>query len=358
MSAPMSSMQRVLTAMGQREPDRVPLLLTTTMHGARALGMSIEDYYSRAENVIEGQTRLRERYHSDALLPYPYAGIEPEAWGAKTIFLPDGPPQAGQPVITKAADIDTFRAPEIGAAAGLGRVLATIRGLKARFGDEVPIVSTTIAPFSLPIMQMGFAPYLDLMHDEPERFWRLMEVNEQFTVAWANAQLEAGATALAYYDPMSSTTNVTRELYLRTGRVVASRVIAQIKGPTVTHFASGRCMAIFDDVLETGTQGIAVGVLEPLDEYKRKAAGRTTLVGNLNGIAMRNWTPEEAEREVKRVIATAARGGGFVLSDGHGEIPWQVPEAVLDAVSAAVARWGTTPLAWIESESAALAGQG
>lgn len=357
MSVPMTSMQRVLTAMEHREPDRVPLLITTTMHGARALGMTIEEYYSRAENVIEGQTLLHERYHGDFLLPYPYAGIEPEAWGAKTIFLPDGPPQAGRPFLTQPSDIDTMRVPDIGAAAGLQRVLATIRGLKARFGEEVPIVSLAVSPFSLPIMQMGFAAYLDLMHDELERFWHLMEVNEQFTVAWANAQLEAGATAMTYYDPMSSTTNVTREFYLRTGHVIACRVLPQIKAPTLTHFASGRCMDIFDDVVATGTQGIGVGVLEPLGEYKRKAAGRVVLAGNLNGIAMRHWTPEQAEREVKKVIATAARGGGFILCDGHGEIPWQVPEEVLDAVSAAAMRWGTAPMDWIESERASLVEQ-
>jgi uroporphyrinogen decarboxylase len=74
---------------------------------------------------------------------------------------------------------------------------------------------------------------------------------------------------------------------------------------------------------------------------------------------MRNWTPEQAEFEVKQVLAAAARGGGFILCDGHGEIPWQVPEHVLDAVSAAALRWGSAPMDWIESEneSAVLAEQ-
>ena len=57
-TTPMNSMQRVLTALGQQEPDRVPLVLLTTMHGAKELGLSIEEYFSRAENVIEGQMRL------------------------------------------------------------------------------------------------------------------------------------------------------------------------------------------------------------------------------------------------------------------------------------------------------------
>lgn len=45
----MNSMQRTLTALSQQEPDRVPLFLLTTTHGAKEVGLSIQDYYARAE---------------------------------------------------------------------------------------------------------------------------------------------------------------------------------------------------------------------------------------------------------------------------------------------------------------------
>ena len=62
---------------------------------------------------------------------------------------------------------------------------------------------------------------------------------------------------------------------------------------------------------------------------------------------MRRWTPQQAEAEVKAAIAKAARGGGFILADNHGEIPWQVSEQVLLAIGDAVQRWGRYPLAWV-----------
>lgn len=34
-------------------------------------------------------------------------------------------------------------------------------------------------------------------------------------------------------------------------------------------------------------------------------------------------------REVRHLIQQAAPRGGFILSDNHGEIPWQVSEDVL-----------------------------
>ena len=65
------------------------------------------------------------------------------------------------------------------------------------------------------------------------------------------------------------------------------------------------------------------------------AAGKLTLLGNLNGVTMRRWTAEQAEAEVKAAIAAAAPGGGFILADNHGEIPFQVPDEVLHAIGAA-----------------------
>ncbi|NTV94056.1 MAG: methylcobamide--CoM methyltransferase MtbA [Thiobacillus sp.] len=343
----MTSMQRTLTALGQQEPDRVPLFLLTTLHGARELGMSIEAYFSRSEHVVEGQMRLLEKYRGDCLYPFYYASIEVEAWGGSTLFLPDGPPLCGAPVIRRPADIDSLVPPSVMASPPLLKVLETIRELKARVADTVPIIGVAISPFSLPVMQMGFDRYIELLYEDPQRFERLMQANEAFVVEWANAQLAAGATAICYFDPVSSTTNIPRELYLKTGQQVAKRTIARIQGPTATHLASGRCLPILADIADTGTAVVGVSILEDLAELKTAAHKRVSLLGNLNGVEMRRWTPAQAEAEVRRAIAKAGPGGGFLLGDNHGEIPWQVPDEVLLAIADAVERWGRYPLDWL-----------
>ncbi len=124
-------------------------------------------------------------------------------------------------------------------------------------------------------------------------------MNEKFCVEWANAQLKAGATAICYFDPMSSTTIIPRKTYLETGKKIAKRTLSQINGPTVTHFASGRCIPIIEDVIQTGTLGIAVSSLEDLDVIKEKVKDKITLIGNMNGIEMRRWNEEDAEEHIK-----------------------------------------------------------
>lgn len=352
MSRPaMTSLQRTLTALGHQEPDRVPFFLLTSLQGAPELGLSIQDYYARAEQVVAGQLRLLAKYRADCVYAFFHAALEHEAWGGEVLFRADGPPNAGPPVF-RAEGIDRLQAPRIDGAPGLQRVLAAIRELKARLGDTVPIIGVVIAPFSLPVMQMGFEAYLDLLQDQPERFRRLMAVNEAYSAAWANAQLEAGATAICYFDPVSSPTIVPRATYLRTGKQVALRTLARIQGPTATHLASGRSLALSDDLAETGTALVGVSCLEDLAELKAAAAGRFSLLGNLNGVAMRAWTPAQAEAEARRAIAKAGRGGGFLLGECHGEVPLQVPEAVLLALGEAVDRWGRYPLDWVAGEAA------
>lgn len=344
----MTSMQRTLTALGHREPDRVPLFLLATLHGAKELGMPIEQYFSRAENVVEGQMRVLRKYRSDCIYGFFHASIETEAWGGSTIFLPDGPPLCGPPTIKQLEDIRTLQVPSVMDSPGLLRVLEAIAGLKSQVGDAVPIIGVAISPFSLPVMQMGFDRYIELIYEQPALFERLMEANIAFSVEWSNAQLAAGATAICYFDPVSSSTNIPRELYLTTGHQVAKKAISQIKGPTATHMASGRCLPILDDIATTGTAVIGVSTLEDLAALKAKAKNRIALLGNLNGIEMRRWTPEQAETAVKHAIAKAGAGGGFLLSDNHGEIPWQVTDEVLQAIGEAVARWGQYPLDWVD----------
>lgn len=345
MSQPdITSLQRVLTTLGHNEPDRVPLFLLVTMHGAKELGLSIKDYFSNAENVVEGQLRLLAKYRHDAIYNFFYAPLEVEAFGGEILYQDEGPANSGFPIIQNFEDIKKLEVPDIKETSCLQKVLKSAHTLKEKLGDQVPIIGVVMSPFSLPVMQMGFDKYIELVYERPDLFNHLMKINEEFCVKWANAQLEAGTTAICYFDPVSSTTITTKEMYLKTGFEVARRTIAQIKGPTATHMASGRCLPITDDIARTGTAIVGVSAEEDLEQLKTSCRNKLTVMGNLNGIEMRRWTPEIAEKNVRRIIAQAGAGGGFILSDNHGEIPFQVPDDVLMAISDAVHKWGQYPL--------------
>ncbi len=346
----MNSLQRVLTTLSHQEADRVPLCLLFSLHGAKELGLSIKDYFANPAAVVEGQLRLRAKYHHDCIYTFFYAPIEVEAWGGEVIYSDDGPPNSGEPFIRRLEDILTLEVPAVKATPCLGKVFEATALLKAQVKDEVPIIGVVMSPFSLPVMQMGFDKYIELIYEQPTLFAHLMQINEAFCAAWANAQLEAGATAICYFDPVSSSSIIPKELYLQTGFEVAKRTLAQIKGPTATHMASGLCLPIVDALAQTGTAILCTSALEDLAIMKAACRGKLTVLGNLNGIEMRRWTVAEAEAKVKEALAKAGKGGGFILADNHGEIPWQVPDEVIRAISEATSKWGTYPLTWLEEE--------
>ncbi|WP_255336553.1 uroporphyrinogen decarboxylase family protein [Methanosarcina sp. KYL-1] len=343
MKEEMSPMERVLSTLSFEEPDHVPFFLLLTVQGAREVGVSIKEYYSNPEYVARAQLRMQERYGHDCLYSFYYAALELEAWGGKAIFYEDGPTNAGRPVISSFEEIESLEAPSVPDTRKLQKVLETTAILKENVGDEIPIIGVVMSPFSLPVMQLGFSSYLDLIYEAPEHFEALMQANEDFCVEWANAQLEAGATAICYFDPVSSTTIMPREMYLKTGFEVAKRTLAKIKGPTGTHMASGRSLPILGDLIKTGTSIVGTSTLEDLAEVKKACEKQVTVMGNLNAIEMCRWTPETAESAVRTAISKAASGGGFILSDNHGEIPWQVPHEVLMDLSKAVKKWGRYP---------------
>lgn len=341
----MTSLERTLTALSHKEPDRVPLFLNLTMHGARELNLPIRKYYAEADLVVKGQEILREKYGHDCLTGFCYGSAEVEAFGGSTLFFDDGPPNAGSPPIRNPEDISSLKVSDPRDCPPLLRMLEVTRTLADRYGDAVPIAGVAISPFSLPVMQLGFSRYLDLLLSDDPLFRDLMEVNKAFCTTWANLQIEAGATAIVYFDPVTSPTIIPPDLAGRTGLPIAREMIRSINGGVVYHLASGRSLAIADGLIASGAVALGVSSLEDLSVLKERFAGKMTLIGNLDGVSMRKWSAAETEEQVRAALSKAAPGGGFILSDNHGEIPWQVGDSIISAMAKASKTYGRYPIA-------------
>ncbi|MBN2529909.1 MAG: hypothetical protein JXR76_26200 [Deltaproteobacteria bacterium] len=93
-------------------PSRVPAIINLIDQGATELGLSSEEYYSRAENVVEGQLRLHRKYGHDVVWGAHYIARIAEMLGArKTLFPTVGPPNVGDLVIKQWDDIERLEIP-------------------------------------------------------------------------------------------------------------------------------------------------------------------------------------------------------------------------------------------------------
>jgi len=196
-------------------------------------------------------------------------------------------------------------------------------------------------------MQVGLGRWFEILQEAPALADHLLEVNEAFCAAWANALVEAGASAVGLAEPLASPWLYPRASYLARGLPALRRTIAAIHGPVLVSTASAPCAEVAVELVEAGAVGVVVSEDDDLAKVKGLLRGRATVMGNLPGVRMRTWTAADAERAVRAAISAAGPGGGFVLTEHHGEVPFQVPLRVLEAVADAVRRWGRYPLDWI-----------
>lgn len=335
---------RLAAALGGREPDRVPFFLPAGMHGALLLGVPLREYYGSADLVTRGQLRLRERLGHDAVSCALFGAADAEPFGGEAVYFDDGPPNAGRPPLRSAADIERLTPPDPRSSPLLRRSLEVAAGLRRAVGDDVPVLGGAIAPFSLPAIQVGLGPWFDLLQDAPEVALRLVRVNEVFVASLANALLAAGASAVGLGEPLASPLLFPTARYRELGLPSLRRTIAAIRGPVAVSTASAPCAQVAENLVEAGAVAVGVSSSEDLGAVKRRLRGRAAVMGNLDGLRMRRWTASDAERAVRDAVAAAGAGGGFVLSEHHGEVPLQVPLRVLDDVAAAVCRVGLYPL--------------
>ncbi len=341
---PLTSTQRVLTALSHQEPDRVPVILSLTMHGAAELGLGLREYLTDTPSVIEGQLRLYAEYGHDCLTGFTHASREQEAFGGESLFVDDGPPNAGAPVAGTHDEILALEVPSIVDNPPLRAMLDLIAGLQERAAGEVPVLGVVVAPTSLPVMLLGFERWLDVLHEDAEAADHLLGVTRAFALGWAQAQLKAGATALAYFDPLCAKDATADALYQARIAPVVRSTIPELGGPAAMHLASGRVGDRLDDIISAGAVACGFSCFDDVHQLAARAAGRISLIGNLNGIRMARWSPEEAHHAAASVIRVAAPGGGFILADNHGEIPYQVGEEVLHAVMEAARTVGRYPI--------------
>ncbi|WP_160687057.1 uroporphyrinogen decarboxylase family protein [Clostridium sp. C2-6-12] len=341
-----TSMERVLTAMNKQEPDKVPLFLMCTHYCAKFLDMSIENYFSKPENVAKGQMMLFKKFHNDCLNSFYSAAHEYAAFGSEVIFNEDGPPNAGEPIIKNFDHILKLQPPDVKNSKILKNCLETISILRSEVGTSVPISGSVLSPFSLPILQLGFGKYIELIYEKPELLDHLIKINEKFCTEWANMQLMAGASFISFIDSMSVSSVIPKSLYLINGFPSAKRTIPTIKSDVAIATSSASSASILEEILEAGIKVILVSHTDDLAEIKKKVGKRATLLGNLNGIEMCKWTPSDAEFNVKEAIRKAGAGGGFILCDSIGDIPYQVNEDILYEISESVNKWGRYPLNW------------
>lgn len=338
-----SGRERINAVMEGKTPDRVPVICNLADQGAAELGMTLEEYYSLGENVAEGQLRMREKYGYDSLLGFFYSALEAELLGCRNvIFAKDGPPNVGHLIISKPRDIEKLRIPDdLTFLPKFREQLKCINILKEIEGGNYPVISVVTASFSLPPLLMGIEGWMRLFLTGPRDLClQLLEKCSEFCVRHIQTLREAGTDLIAYANPVASATFLRYEQFRELALPWVIRDVGKAGPGDIIYFnGGGRINTLLETIMrETGLRAFHINPLDDIAEAKKILAGRALLIAAINDIRLINWTGEEIEREVRRIMDAGRPGSGFLF--GTLMMPCYIPETSIRVMLEAAYRLG------------------
>ena len=339
----MTGMQRFQAVMSGKRPDRVPVQCNLLDQGARELGMGLKEYYSRGEFVAEGQLRMREKYGYDSVLGLFYVAMEAEMLGCRAIvYAEDGPPNVGQLVISQPRDIERLTIPEDFNELPRFRELADcIRILKQKAEGRFPVVGVVTGSFSLPALLMGISAWMELFLCGPEELCNLLlEKCALFCRRQILALRAAGADLVIYTNSVGTASFITLPQFIKMALPAISRDLNGLDTSDIVYFnGGGRINSQLKTLMEqTPLRAYYINPFDDIAEAGAILAGQALLAGSINDIRLMDWSREEIDGQVRRIMEQGKRLGGFVFATLM--MPYAIPEENIRTMLEAAFRYG------------------
>ena len=214
-------------------------------------------------------------------------------------------------------------------------VFEILRRLRAELAAEsVPLLGFAGAPFTLAAYLVegkgskDFGALKRLMYREPDVLRALLDRLTEMTVAYLNAQIEAGAQAVQLFDTWAGLLSVRdyREWILPTHRAIAER-LQRDRAPLILYVNGGA--HVLDAMIESGADVLSLDWRVDLAEAARRVGKRASVQGNLDPCALAA-EPARIAAWVRELRDAGRAARGHVLNLGHGCLP----ETPVDGVRA------------------------
>ncbi|OBB16151.1 uroporphyrinogen decarboxylase [Mycolicibacterium elephantis] len=335
-----------LAAVSGRKPSRVPVWFM------RQAGRSLPEYRAlRAKNtmmqacfdtelITEITLQPVRRHGVDAAILFSDIVVPLRAAGVALDIVPDVGPVIDHPIRT-ISDVNAMKPLD---PQQITAVTDAVKLLVEELGD-VPLIGFAGAPFTLASYLIEGGPSRQhehtkaMMFGETEVWHALMTALTDLTIAFLQAQVDAGVDAIQVFDSWAGTLSLAD--YRSYVLPHSTRVFATLAGAGVpmTHFGVGTAEllgAMSEAVSHGGPAVVGVDWRTSLTDAAARVQPGTALQGNLDPVVMLTGWPV-VERAVRAVVedgrrAIDAGASGHVFNLGHGVLPATNPAVITDVV--------------------------
>jgi uroporphyrinogen decarboxylase len=300
-------------------------------------GIGFLDMCRDVERAVEVSLQPVRLLGSEAVVFFSDIFVPVSGMGVALDFAPG--PVLAEPIRTR-AQVEALR--EQDPREAVPYVFEILRTLRRELeGPAVPLIGFAGAPFTLAAYLVEgrgdpgrrYAAWAALRRDQPTVARRLLERLAAMTVAYLNAQIEAGAQVVQLFDTWSGllAEEEWRRWVLPVNRGIVDGV-RRDRAPFILYVNDAPHLV--EAMLDTGCDVISVGSAVDLGRAARLADGRASLQGNLDPRELTR-PPAEIAARVRELVAAAAPARGHILNLGHGCLPDTPVEGVRAFIEAA-----------------------
>lgn len=340
---PMTSLERVMTTLDHRIPDRVPVdlhnFLTAVHHAGLPLGEALQD----GELMAESQLTYWRDFGHDVLLVENGVIAEAQACGCEAAYPVDQPPDLRSHILAEGLDrVLDLEVPDPFTTPPMCEVIKAVRILRREIGDRVFIMGRADqGPAALFAALRGYEQFIvDLrLDEEPELIRATLDYCTRVHRRYAEALRDAGAhgTSMGGAGVDFIGPNLHREFCHPYSREVI-QAVGSSAFPFSLHIC-GDATPILDDMVATGAQMLELDYKTDMRIAKSALRGRSTFVGPVNPVTIWGGTPDQVIAAARDAIEILAPGGEFILGPGCA-LGLDTPDANVHALIETAHRYG------------------
>jgi MtaA/CmuA family methyltransferase len=335
----MNALERVRNRLAGQIVDRPPNLDIMMQFAAHHIGAPLSRYYQDYRVLCDANMAVLEDFGLDIVQAISDPYREAADLGLQVEFPEDSLPLATRPLLAEPDDL--ARLPTIDPSRGrrMSDRIEAIRWFRERVGGQVPIMGWVEGAMAEAADLRGVASLLLDLYDRPAWVEDLLAKTGELAVAFARAQVEAGADIIGLGESVAS--QVSPRVYERLILPWEQRVFAAVReaGAIPRLHICGDTSGILRQMAASGADIVD---LDWMVDLERAAGlygdGGPALSGNFDPVAvLLQGTPDEVYAAAYHCLAVMGPRG---MSNAGCEVPLGTPHANLHAQSRAIADYG------------------
>ena len=325
----MNSYERFTSHMRGQPVDRIPNFDILMGRAAHNIRQPLSRYYLDYHVLVDANLAAAEDFHLDILQAISDPYREAVDFGLEVEFPHDNLPMNRKPLIAEPDDLKKLTAPDPLTGRRMSDRLEAIRLFREKAGGEIQImgwVEGALAEAS--DLRSMYLMMTDLV-SRPQWLTDLLEICVEVGIAFARAQIEAGADIIGLGDAVCS--QISPKMYRQFALPYEQRIFAAVHalGAAARLHICGNTTRLLPDMLQSGADIIDLDWMVDIEKAAHLFDDKAAICGNFDPVTvMLQGTTDTVSAAVRECIQ---KGGKRLFSAAGCEIPEGTPDENLMA---------------------------